>query len=864
VKEDEYYRMLEVVGLKRKSSNNIILQGKIDQITQLSEKGLFDLLKNLIGSDKYDDKEEASRDIIGKTAPEEEKSKKLLDNFFEKLNDLTSDKEEYEQFLETEKLVQTLKHIVYRRNYDTCFKKSIKDNEKAEAIRRDLLEIFDVENGIRNTISDHRAQIEKIKEQVNVYDQNTSSLTATTKVKLQGESELAQKFGEEFSSGAKGNISFYFNNSAEKKTLPEMTKELGGLEDKILVNKNLFEKKESEFNSKKVSYKVIAQSILANDEFFSLNQDPATFKLRTTEKIQNLQHHLQEKQKTISSLDAEVSEAKANIAEIRKNLTAAETSFLSPQQEYMNTISDLVQKEQEKSKIVEQLEITAVEINQLNYEHKENQNLLSSSEATLDRLYQDQNLAGLRKLLDVARERGIEGVHGLLIDLIKINGAMVLYFDIVLKAKIFAVVVENMDTAGALINLNKELGGGKILFFPLSLSAEYENEIIAAVDDPDAILLRVNFEIKEEFKNVNLTPVLNHVLKNSMVVKDYKTALELSGTYHSTCVTPQGEVVFPGSFLTKCGYFDCSVNRIELYWKYVGQRDQWLASEKGLSGKKSDHMKLKDNNLAVLRKIQEFIIKKEGLEKSVIMQKNDVLDYKNALVQAAKALCENDQILTEYRNDLDSIEKELSHLQKDLELGKPSTEIKKVNLDKQKKEMKLLVEEISNLGAKLQEVKSSGVKLRSDKDFLLGAANKAEMNKKLEKLNDQNENLVKNAQSEAIHKIKYREKMRKGYQPDLDQALKGIDTLVVKILDAEKNLQEAIEQKTEKEKELKKVNARTAYSNDESERLNYKMKDCQLDPEIEKQYLAKSTPDIFSNLKEIVQERRSYTEQDKI
>jgi chromosome segregation ATPase len=84
VKEDEYYRMLEVVGLKRKSSNNIILQGKIDQITQLSEKGLFDLLKNLIGSDKYDDKEEASRDIIGKTAPEEEKSKKLLDNFFEK------------------------------------------------------------------------------------------------------------------------------------------------------------------------------------------------------------------------------------------------------------------------------------------------------------------------------------------------------------------------------------------------------------------------------------------------------------------------------------------------------------------------------------------------------------------------------------------------------------------------------------------------------------------------------------------------------------------------------------------------------------------------------------------------------------
>jgi chromosome segregation ATPase len=138
VKEDEYYRMLEVVGLKRKSSNNIILQGKIDQITQLSEKGLFDLLKNLIGSDKYDDKEEASRDIIGKTAPEEEKSKKLLDNFFEKLNDLTSDKEEYEQFLETEKLVQTLKHIVYRRNYDACFKKSIKDNEKAEAIRKDL------------------------------------------------------------------------------------------------------------------------------------------------------------------------------------------------------------------------------------------------------------------------------------------------------------------------------------------------------------------------------------------------------------------------------------------------------------------------------------------------------------------------------------------------------------------------------------------------------------------------------------------------------------------------------------------------------------------------------------------------------
>jgi chromosome segregation ATPase len=65
IKEDEYYRMLEVVGLKRKSSNNIILQGKIDQITQLSEKGLFDLLKNLIGSDAYDDKEDYRQNCAG-------------------------------------------------------------------------------------------------------------------------------------------------------------------------------------------------------------------------------------------------------------------------------------------------------------------------------------------------------------------------------------------------------------------------------------------------------------------------------------------------------------------------------------------------------------------------------------------------------------------------------------------------------------------------------------------------------------------------------------------------------------------------------------------------------------------------------
>lgn len=97
-KEDEYYNMMEVLGISRHNPLNFMLQGKVKRVAQTDEKGLFSMLADVVGTSQYEERRGESLGMMESVALDEKKANDLLEDFREKLNELEVDKEDYSKY----------------------------------------------------------------------------------------------------------------------------------------------------------------------------------------------------------------------------------------------------------------------------------------------------------------------------------------------------------------------------------------------------------------------------------------------------------------------------------------------------------------------------------------------------------------------------------------------------------------------------------------------------------------------------------------------------------------------------------------------------------------------------------------------
>ena len=75
----------------------------------------------------------------------------------------------------------------------------------------------------------------------------------------------------------------------------------------------------------------------------------------------------------------------------------------------------------------------------------------------------------IRRIRAIARERGIEGFRGLMIDFVKVSPLLYNCVDLVGKTRLFSLIVDDIETAKQILDINKEIKGAVINIFPLSL-----------------------------------------------------------------------------------------------------------------------------------------------------------------------------------------------------------------------------------------------------------------------------------------------------------------------------------------------------------------------------------------------------------
>lgn len=116
--KDEYYlndkpitqnqlnNVLECAGISRSNPFNIVQQGRINKITNMSEEGVYELLEEITGVRHYLRKEQEAQKILEDIGKEKQAAGEILDEIKKKITELESQKENFQAFTETENRIK--------------------------------------------------------------------------------------------------------------------------------------------------------------------------------------------------------------------------------------------------------------------------------------------------------------------------------------------------------------------------------------------------------------------------------------------------------------------------------------------------------------------------------------------------------------------------------------------------------------------------------------------------------------------------------------------------------------------------------------------------------------------------------------
>jgi chromosome segregation ATPase len=97
----DFLSLLQCSGFQLNSPINFVMQGKVKQISHMSEAGLFNLFCEIVGTSVYAHARVESEGIITSTVLDEQKSFELLEEFRDRLSEIEIDKDDFFKFEET-------------------------------------------------------------------------------------------------------------------------------------------------------------------------------------------------------------------------------------------------------------------------------------------------------------------------------------------------------------------------------------------------------------------------------------------------------------------------------------------------------------------------------------------------------------------------------------------------------------------------------------------------------------------------------------------------------------------------------------------------------------------------------------------
>lgn len=646
MKDSEYYGMMEAVGIRRFNPLNFMLQGKVKKVAQADERGLFNMLADVVGTNQYEERRAESFVMMDSVELDEKKATDLLEDFREKLNELEFGKEDYEKYEENLKAGNKIYHTLYSRKVENKTKKRKEAEKNIDTMQSSVIAFREKEQKSEDTVTSSKLVLKEKEKELDLAEKDIAEISTQL---MQNELKL----------------------TACKKTIADQASQSGESRKDIEAKLTALEKKKNKLAD---SYKNQQQSLsevqssfasskLAFDHYTTIRDmsagrsvnDIVEARAKEVEALVSEKLTAREKEQVaVAHYESELRQKESQLKEARK-----EAGFLDKQ---LAEIAGHYKKNEEQRTVAEEESL------RLKYGLADSKDKVVELEQQVNELKQkielgrqDANISSIINLLEVAQREQIEGVYGMFADLIEADQSLLFAVELMAKSKMYSIIVRDEKVADDLIRLNKELKGSAIQIYPLTWLPE-GSDFQEYPSDDEAIILEKFIKVKDRFKSLQVERLITEILGGCVLVKSYAEAQQTARRYDCSCITMDGQVVYGGGFLAQLGYSDVKRGKLAQFIE-MRKKAEELRLKKQAFAKVQDTIDAqKSRELTCSSKSDELKLEMERTRLALESSRDDVLALEKACVTLKKSAIEAENMASQIDRDIDHFKKEIKEM----------------------------------------------------------------------------------------------------------------------------------------------------------------------------------------------------------
>jgi structural maintenance of chromosome 3 (chondroitin sulfate proteoglycan 6) len=557
-------KILETAGFAKENPFYIVPQGRIAAITNMKESERLNLLKEIAGTNTYDDRRIQSLKIMAETNSKREKIDETLAYIEERLKELEEEKDELRDFQDKDRERRCLEYAHWHRLQAS-------NNEALEQLEEQR------QDGAGASTKD-RAELQKVEKEMGALEHKSHELKQNLELlaierrqldedrkdaaRLRAKAELKAKHLDE-TRHAREQV-----QRRQEAELQEVTQKIQAAEADLAKITPEYEKARHE----EATIKQQRDEALAGKNRLLTKQTRSSQFKTKAERDKYLQQEIEDATTSLGVQKANAMDAEEQVKAVQASIAQLEKSIHDIRQKIEGYGGERATLAEKLTKAQEAREQLHEERKRLRREEDKLSSLLSNTraerdqaESILSHAMDSATAKGLATIRRLKRERDIPGAYGTLAELMHVPlDAYKLPVEQVAGNSLFHYVVDNAQTATMLSDHLYKTYGGRLTFMPLEQLRPRQVKMPRA-SDAQPLISKIEFDPKYE-------KAFQQVFGRTIVCPNLTIASQYARSHGLDAITPEGDTTNKRGAMTG-GYVDARKSRLDAVRRVTELRD---------------------------------------------------------------------------------------------------------------------------------------------------------------------------------------------------------------------------------------------------------------------------------------------------
>lgn len=607
----EVMQLLDTAGFSRTQPFYIVPQGRVTALTNMKEKDRLNLLKEIAGTQLYEDKRAESLKIMNETNNKREKIDELLAYIKERLSELEEEKEELRGFQNADRERRCLEYAYYHQQ-----------QVAAETLLEELEEAM---KGGGENDSEQRVAFARGEKAIADLEAKLSALQQNLNLLRVERRQLEEDRREAAKSRAKAELkvkNLADSQSSRDQARRQHDKELEAVRKEIKAKEAELKKLTPEYEKRKKKEDEVKRALDTADNSRTrlLNKQSRGAQFKTkAERDAFLQKEVNELNLTIAKqksvfVDAEeeVQQVKAAIQQLEKDIADLRGQLESWGGGRQSMIDQVAQAQDALDNLNEERKRLRREDDKLDTVLAKTRQEKERAERELSHAMDHATARGLATLRQLKLEKDIPGAYGTLAELMEVPEAYRIAVEQTAGTSLFHYVVDNERTASTLAQELFKRHGGRITFMPL---AQLKPRKVTMPRASDIVPLISKIDYDPQFEDA-----FQQVFGKTVVTNNLQTGGQYARSHNVDAITSDGDIinkrgVISGGFIDSRrsrleavsavnqwrDKFDEILSKVEATRKEMDQKDQEITRALGEVQKRETQLRRADGGLDPLK-----------------------------------------------------------------------------------------------------------------------------------------------------------------------------------------------------------------------------------------------------------------------